>query len=161
MNAHINRRGRRGVNRRRDGEWRAVAGLLAALPGGGERPADAATQRRLAAFWKRHFGEAARRSSPLLFDSGRLAVLVEAAAWGQAIRHRAPGLLDELARAGIAATSVTVKTQPPSPPPPPRQTRPPLRLSAASAAGIEALAATIEHPPLAQALRRLAKWRVD
>lgn len=163
MNAHVNRRaGRRGINRRDAGEWKSVAGLLAALPaGGGERPADAAAQRRLAAFWARHFGDAAARSSPLLFDSGRLVVVVDAAAWGQAIRHRAPGLLEDLARAGIAATSVTVKTRPPMPSPPSPPPRPRFRLSAASAARIEALAKTVQHPPLAEALRRLARRAGD
>ena len=143
---------------RRSGDWRTVAGLLAALPvAAAERPADDAAQRRLADFWARHFGPAAARSTPLLFASGRLVVFVDAAAWGHEIRHRAPGLLQELTRNGIAANSITVKTRPPPPPPPPRKTRPPFRLSPASAAHLKSLAETIDHPPLAQALRRLAK----
>jgi len=158
MNWRADERSGRGPRRAgpRHGDWRA-AGAALKLPPGAERPAAAAAQRRLADFWARHFGPAAARSTPLLFDSGRLAVVVEAAAWGHEIRHRAPGLLTELARAGIAATSLTVHTRPPRPRPRPRRPRAPLRLSPASAARLESLAATVAHPPLAAALRRLAK----
>jgi len=143
---------------RRSGDWRTVAGLLAALPvAAAERPADDAAQQRLADFWARHFGPAAARSTPLLFASGRLVVFVEAAAWGHEIRHRAPGLLDDLGRHGISARTITVKMHPPSPPPPPRKPRARLRLSPHSARHIAQLAESIEHPPLARALISLAK----
>jgi len=161
----MKRRGEvRGGRRRRAGDWRALGKVMAALPlsAGGERPADDDAQRRLAAFWRRRFGAQAR-SEALLFDSGRLAVFVEAAAFGHEIRHLAPGLLRELAQAGVDAKSVTVKVRPPLPPPlplPPRKTRPPLRLSATSAAQLEALANTVSHAPLAEALRSLAKKTV-
>lgn len=137
--------------------WRLISQVpVAALTGGGERPAADPAQQRLADFWPRHLGAAGLHSWPLLFTSGRLVVFVEAAAWGHEIRHRAPGLLDTLGRHGIPARTITVKTRPPSPPPP-RKTRPRFRLSPHSARHLVQLAERIEYPPLARALLSLAK----
>ena len=138
--------------------WRLISQVpVAALTAGGERPVAGPVQQRLADFWPGHLGAAGMHSWPLLFTSGRLVVFVEAAAWGHEIRHRAPGLLDDLGRHGISARTITVKMHPPSPPPPPRKPRARLRLSPHSARHIAQLAESIAHPPLARALISLAK----
>ena len=94
-------------------EFRKISEMLsAALPDKSARPAARDAQARVADFWREHLGAAGAHSKPLLFASGRLVVFVEAASWGNEIRHRAPSLAAALRACGISVQKVEVKTQP-------------------------------------------------
>ncbi|MGR3983979.1 MAG: DUF721 domain-containing protein [Gammaproteobacteria bacterium] len=93
--------------------FRPISELLAAaLPQDCDCPAPRAAQLQLARCWRDHLGAAGAHSRPLLFTSGRLVVFVEAASWGNEIRHRAHSLAEALRARGIGVRAIEVKTQP-------------------------------------------------
>ncbi|MCA1799655.1 MAG: DUF721 domain-containing protein [Xanthomonadaceae bacterium] len=92
------------------------------------------------------------------FREGRLTLSADLPSFATRLRYHTEQIREKLAESGLAVVSCRVIVVPPAYDKPERRD-PPAPLSAGSARAIEGAADGVTHPPLADALRRLAKNR--
>lgn len=91
------------------------------------------------------------------FRDARLVLLADSPAWATRLRYHTNTLCEQFTTAGVPVRELRVIVRPPSAPAPePAARRAPPVLSGQAARSLEASADGIAHPPLADALRRLA-----
>lgn len=144
-------------------EFKSIAQLIEnGLPIGTDSPVGEHLQQALIDYWREHVGIAAAHSYPLLFQSARLVVFCDSAAWATQLRHQTPSLLRQLNDNGFQIAEIKIKIRPLSSfRPPTNQYRKKIApLSKANAKIIRELAAKVEHSGLKQSLLRLAKGQL-
>jgi hypothetical protein len=117
---------------------------------------------RLEALWRQHVdGALIAHSRPISYRSGRLLVQVDASIWGDRIRQQQQRLMQALRQHDplIDLRELRVQIAPVSEDAPGGKSPRPDRLSAASAALLNAAAGEIEDPRLREALQRLSTHR--
>ncbi len=79
-----------------------------------DRPVAEHLQQSLSGYWREQVGIAAPHSYPLLFQSGRLVVFCDSAAWATQIRHQKPSLLRQLNDNNFKISDINIKIRPAS-----------------------------------------------
>ena len=145
-------------------EFKSIAQVIKrviknSLPVSEDRPAVERLQQSLSDYWRKQIGIAAAHTYPLLFQSGRLVVFCDSAAWATQIRHQKPSLLRQLNDHNFKISDINIKIRPASSP----QTRGNYcgkkiePISTDNATAICDLAAKVGHRGLRQSLFHLAK----
>lgn len=117
---------------------------------------------RLEALWRQHVDAALMaHSRPISYRSGRLLVQVDASIWSDRIRQQQKRLMQALRQHALLVdlTELRVQVAPAGEGAPSRKSPRPDRLSAASAALLNAAADEIEDQRLREALQRLSTHR--
>lgn len=117
---------------------------------------------RLEALWRQHVDAALiAHSRPISYRSGRLLVQVDASIWSDRIRQQRKRLMQALRQNSLLVdlSELRVQVAPVSEDAPGRKIPRPDRLSAASAALLNAAAGEIEDARLREALQRLSTHR--
>ncbi len=124
-----------------------------------DTPVTASSQQSLLDYWQEQIGIAAPYSYPLLFQSGRLVVFCDSAAWATQLRHQKLSLLRQLNDSHFKVSDIDIKIRPLS------SSQLPLKnsltrnkpISKDSADALCTLADKVGHGGLRESLLRLAK----
>ncbi len=144
-------------------EFKSVAWMVKnQLPVSQDPPQDEESQRALRAYWRQNAGIAAPYTYPLLFQSGRLVLFCDSAAWGTRIRYQIPSLLRQLNESGFGIREIKTRIRPLSAV---RTTASKYRktinpISPENASAIGHLAKKVQHQGLKESLLRLSKRAV-
>ena len=140
-------------------EFRSISSLLRDnLPDMEDPPVGDEIQTRLTRFWEIDLGDLSLYTFPVLFESGRLVIFCESAAWATRFRHQSPSVVRRLRESGFRVTRPVIKVHQVSDVKP--ETRQAAResatISADSARQIRGLAERVEHSGVRESLLRLA-----
>ena len=129
------------------------------LPDIDDPPVKPLTQERLNEFWRNEAGVFARNCHPILFQSGRLAILCESPVWATQLRNMVPSLTRQLNESGFEIGTIDVKTSPdPGIPKPKRGNYQRAKgISEPSARALSAQSRCTTHSGLSAALERLSR----
>ena len=128
------------------------------LPDIEDPPVDPSIQDKLSDFWRREAGIFATDCRPILFASGRLAVICGSPVWTTQLRNLVPSLTRQLNEAGFDVGTIDVKTRPESAPGI-RSTptyEPATIISPGNARALESLSRSVSHPGLRASLKKLS-----
>ena len=128
------------------------------LPDIEDPPVDPAVQSQLAEFWRKEAGIFSTECRPILFTSGRLAVICESPVWTTQLRNLVPSLTRQLNEAGFNVGTIDVKTRPANTPgvlTNPAYERA-TRISEDNARALDSLSQSVSHSALRDSLKRLS-----
>ena len=128
------------------------------LPDIDDPPVDPTIQAQLAEFWREEAGIFSAECRPILFTSGRLAVICGSPVWTTQLRNLVPSLIRQLNEAGFNVGTIDVKTRPESSPgarvnPTYEQAT---QISADNARALDSLSHSVSHSGLRDSLKRLS-----
>ncbi|WP_423907568.1 DciA family protein [Candidatus Spongiihabitans sp.] len=96
-------------------EFKSIAGMIKnSLPISKDPPVVEHLQQSLIDYWREQVGIAAPHTRPLLFQSGRLVVFCDSAAWATQIRHQKPSLSRQLNDNNFKISDINIKIRPAS-----------------------------------------------
>lgn len=141
-------------------EFKSIASVIKTiLPVSKDPPAVEHLQQSLIDYWRTQVGMVALHSHPLLFQSGRLVVFCDSAAWATQLRYQTPSLLLQLNDNNFKISNISIKIRPASSFRPPadyvaKKIEP---ISKENAKALCELAEKVEHSGLKKSLLRLSK----